>query len=92
MNKTELIAAVASNANLTKADSARAVEGFLSAVEHSLCQGEPVRLTGFGTFTAETKPACTRRNPATGGIVEIPSRREPKFKFGSPLKTAVRES
>ena len=58
MNKAELIAAVAENAELTKKDAEKAVKAFIEVVTDELKKGEKVQVVGFGTFeVAEKKPA-----------------------------------
>ncbi|MCZ6591940.1 MAG: HU family DNA-binding protein, partial [Alphaproteobacteria bacterium] len=48
-----------------------------------------VRLIGFGTFSVANRKATTGRNPRTGETIQIPARRQAKFKAGKALKEAV---
>ena len=89
MNKNDLIAAVASSAGLSKADSAKAVDGVFDSITSSLTSGTEVRLVGFGTFSVSRRAATTGRNPRTGEAIQIPASNQPKFKAGKGLKTAV---
>ena len=89
MNKNDLIAAVASSTDLSKADATKAVDGVLDAVTGSLKSGEEVRLVGFGTFSVARRQASTGRNPRTGESIQIPASNQPKFKAGKALKDAV---
>lgn len=89
MNKQELIAAIAAETNLTKKDSAAALEAFTAAVTNSLKKGEPVRLLGFGTFEVKARAARTGKNPRTGEAIKIPAGKSPAFKAGKELKDAV---
>ncbi|MEE8371548.1 MAG: HU family DNA-binding protein [Sphingomonadales bacterium] len=89
MNKNDLISAVAGSTGLSKADSGRAVDGFLDAVRGALAGGEAVRLVGFGTFSVVARAATTGRNPRTGEKIAIPASNQPKFKAGKALKAAV---
>ena len=89
MNKNDLIAAVASSAGLSKADSAKAVDGVFDSITSSLTSGTEVRLVGFGTFSVSRRAATTGRNPRTGEAIKIPASNQPKFKAGKGLKTAV---
>ena len=89
MNKNELIASVASRSGLSKADSARAVDGMISTIESALKSGQEVRIVGFGTFSVTNRAATTGRNPRTGEAIQIPASKQPKFKAGAPLKQAV---
>ncbi|MBF0622141.1 MAG: HU family DNA-binding protein [Magnetococcales bacterium] len=89
MNKSQLVDAVASAANLTKAQAAPAVEAVLASIEGALSSGDSVSLVGFGTFSVSQRAARTGRNPKTGAEMQIPASTVPKFKAGKKLKDAV---
>ncbi|NIJ68054.1 HU family DNA-binding protein [Xanthomonas sp. 60] len=89
MNKTELIDAVAETADLTKAESARAVDAVVAAVTKALKGGDAVTLVGFGTFQVRDRAARTGRNPKTGDTIKIAASKNPSFKAGKALKDAV---
>lgn len=89
MNKTELIAAVAEEAGLTKGDAAKAVGALFNQIEKSLAKGEPVQIIGFGTFDISEYQPRTGRNPQTGAEIQIPGGKRPKFVAGASLKKAV---
>ncbi|GAB3057928.1 HU family DNA-binding protein [Stenotrophomonas tumulicola] len=89
MNKTELIDAVAETADLTKAESARAVDAVVAAVTKALKGGDAVTLVGFGTFQVRDRAARTGRNPKTGDTIAIAASKNPSFKAGKALKDAV---
>ena len=89
MNKNDLVANVASNAGISKADSAKAVDAVFDSITSSLKGGEEVRLVGFGTFSVSKRAATTGRNPQTGAAIQIPASMQPKFKAGKGLKDAV---
>ena len=89
MNKNDLIAAVASRSGLSKADTAKAVDGVIDSITSSLKGGTEVRLVGFGTFSVSRRAATTGRNPRTGERIKIPASNQPKFKAGKALKSAV---
>ena len=80
---------MASSAGLSKADSAKAVDGVFDSITSSLTSGTEVRLVGFGTFSVSRRAATTGRNPRTGEAIQIPASNQPKFKAGKGLKTAV---
>ena len=90
MNKTDLINAVAANANLTKKDAEAAVNAFTSAVADSLKKGEKVQLIGFGTFEVRERGARAGRNPKTGATIEIAASKVPAFVAGKGLKDAIK--
>ncbi len=89
MNKTELIAEIASNAGLTKAEAGRVVDATTAAITASLKKGEPVTLIGFGTFKVTKRAARTGRNPRTGAELKVAARKAPGFTAGKALKDAV---
>ena len=90
MNKTELVAAVATKADLSKKDAEAAVKAVLDAVTEALADGEKVALVGFGTFEVKERAARTGKNPRTGEAIEIPASKVPSFKARAALKNAVK--
>ena len=88
MNKTELTAAVAQKAGLSKSDAAQ-VLGAFETVSEELSKGQAVQIIGFGNFEVADYKARTGRNPQTGAVLEIPAGKRPKFTAGSALKKAV---
>ena len=89
MNKNELIASMASEAGLTKADAGKALDAFISSITQALKAGDEVRLVGFGTFAVSKRAATTGRNPRTGETIKSKARKQPKFKAGKTLQDAV---
>lgn len=89
MNKSELIDAVASSADLSKASATRAVDAFIDAITESLRKGDQVSLVGFGTFEVRERAARSGRNPQTGETIQIKASKAPAFKAGKALKDAV---
>ena len=89
MNKNDLVAAVASGADLSKADAAKAVDCVFDTVSGALRGGDDVRLVGFGTFSVVNRKASVGRNPRTGETIQIAASRQPKFKAGKGLKDSV---
>lgn len=88
-NKQDLIAKVAEATELTKKDSAVAVDAVFSAIESFLSEGEKVQLIGFGNFEVRERAARKGRNPQTGEEIEIAASKVPAFKAGKALKDAV---
>lgn len=89
MKKTELVAAVASKANLSKKDAEAAVNAVVAAVSESLANGESVQLVGFGTFEVRERSEKVCRNPRTGESMTVAATKVPAFKAGAALKNAV---
>jgi DNA-binding protein HU-beta len=90
MTKTELVSRIAEKAGLTKADSEKALNAFLSAVEETLINEGKLTLTGFGTFVVEERKERKGRNPRTGKEITIPACKVVKFRPGKLLKEAVK--
>ena len=89
MNKTELIAAAAESAGLTKKDTERVVNAAIDAITACLTKGEKVQISGFGTFETKTREARVGRNPHTKEEIHIPATRVPAFKASKALKDTV---
>ena len=89
MNKTELIAAVAEKAELSKKDAEKALKAFTDVVAEELVKGEKIQLVGFGTFEVAEREEREGRNPKTGEKMTIAASRSPKFKAGKALKDMV---
>ncbi len=89
MNKTELIAAVAEKAELSKKDAEAAVTATIDAITEALVREEKVQLVGFGSFEIKSRAERVGRNPKTKETIQIPASKAPVFKAGKALKDAV---
>ena len=89
MNKSELIDAVASATDLSRADASRATDAVLDSIIVSLGKGDQVALAGFGTFSVRDRAARSGRNPQTGETIQIKASKSPGFKAGKAFKDAV---
>ena len=89
MNKSELIEAIAQEADISKAAATKALDGLMNAVTKALKEGDTVTLVGFGTFYVGERAARTGRNPRTGKTLEIKAAKSPKFRAGKGLKDAI---
>ena len=89
MNKTELIAAVAEKAELSKKDAEAAVTATNDAITEALVREEKVQLVGFGSFEIKSRAERVGRNPKTKETIQIPASKAPVFKAGKALKDAV---
>ena len=89
MTKVELIAAVATEAGLSKKDAEKAVNTMLATITEELKKGEKVSLVGFGTFEVRERPERQGRNPQTKEPMTIAASKLPAFKAGRALKDAV---
>lgn len=86
MNKTELVAAMAEQAGLSKKDAEQALKAFIDVVSAELKKDGKVQLVGFGTFEVSQRAAREGRNPQTGEVMPIAASKAPKFKAGKALK------
>jgi DNA-binding protein HU-beta len=89
MNKTDLIAAAAEQAGLSKKDTERVLNAAIDTIIASLAKGERVQISGFGIFEAKERQARVGRNPHTKETIEIPATRTPAFKASKALKDTV---
>ena len=89
MNKTELIAAAAVRAGLSKKDAEKAVSAVFDAITDAMVAGDRVQVAGFGVFEAKDREARVGRNPHTKETIQIPATRVPGFKASKNLKDAV---
>ena len=89
MNKTDLIAAAAEQAGLSKKDTERVLNAAIDTIIASLAKGERVQISGFGIFEAKERQARVGRNPHTKETIEIPATRTPAFKASKTLKDTV---
>ncbi len=89
MNKSELIDAVSSAADIPKASAAKAVDAIVSTISRTLRSGDQVTIVGFGTFLVRERRARTGRNPRTGETIQINASRAPAFRPGKALKDAL---
>lgn len=89
MNRKELIDALATKMDSTKADAERNITALLEIITATLKKGDSIALVGFGTFEVRQRAARIGRNPATGAEIKIKAAKVPAFKAGAPLKAAV---
>ena len=90
MNKTELIAAIAAKAELSKKDAEKALLAFTDTVVEELTNGKKVQIVGFGTFEARERAARKGINPLTKETIDVAASVVPAFKAGKAFKDAVK--
>ena len=91
MNKSELIAAIATKTGETKKDAEATLNAFVNVVSETLAKGDKVQLVGFGSFEVRKRAARKGRNPQTKEEIKIPASKAPVFKAGKALKDIVNE-
>ena len=89
MNKSEMVAAIAERANLSKKDAEKALVAFIEETTNALKNGEKGQLVGFGSFEVKTRAARKGRNPQTKAVITIPASKAPVFKAGKSFKDEV---
>ena len=89
MNKTDLVAAMAEQAGISKKDAEKALKAFTDVVAEELKKDGKVQLVGFGTFEVSTRAEREGRNPQSGEPMKIAASKSPKFKAGKALKDAL---
>ena len=90
MTKAELIAQIASQAQLTKAEAEKIFNALIKGITSILQTQGKLNLPGLGVFSVHDRPARTGRNPQTGAPIEIAASKAVKFKPGKTLREAVR--
>jgi DNA-binding protein HU-beta len=90
MNKAQLIEAIASEAKLTKADSKKALEAFVTATSKAMSKGDRVALVGFGSFSVSKRAARKGRNPQNGKEIKIAAKKVVKFRPGAELAKKIK--
>ncbi len=86
MNKAQLIEHLSLKTRLPKSQSEEVLNATLEIIEAAVCQGEEVKLVGFGTFDQSLRKARMGRNPKTGSSLMIPECRVPRFRPGKDFK------
>ncbi len=89
MNKAELVAKLADDAGLTKAQANAALDSFTETIAKTLKSGDKVTLVGFGTFSVSKRQARTGRNPQTGEAIKIKAKKVARFKAGKELSAKI---
>ncbi|MGH8056155.1 MAG: HU family DNA-binding protein [Candidatus Entotheonellia bacterium] len=90
MNKADLVARIAQEAEITRRQAEKALTALMDGVQDALTQGDSVTLVGFGTFSVMSRAARKGRNPQTGREIFIPAGKSPKFRAGKSLRNAIR--
>ncbi|MDP7423022.1 MAG: HU family DNA-binding protein [bacterium] len=90
MNKSELINEIAKKTDLTKKESARVLDSFITTVTKTLKKGKKVSITGFGSWEVRSRKARTGVNPQTGSKIKIKAKKVPKFNAGKHLRESVK--
>lgn len=90
MNKTELIAALAEKAEVSKKDAEKVLNAFVETVQDAVKADDKVQLVGFGTFESKARAAREGKNPQTGEVIKIAACKVPAFKAGKAFKDMLK--
>ena len=90
MTKADLVAAIAKETDLTKADAEKTLNSFLEIVTKTLKKEGKLTLTGFGTFEVVKRKRRKGRNPQTGAAITIKAHKVVKFKPGKGLRSKIK--
>lgn len=90
MNKTELVAALAEKAEVSKKDAEKVLNAFVETVQEAVKADDKVQLVGFGTFESKTRAAREGKNPQTGAKIQIAACKVPAFKAGKAFKDMLK--
>jgi DNA-binding protein HU-beta len=89
MNKTQLVDAVAKEANIKKQDTAAIIDAFLETIQNEVANGEKVQITGFGSFERRERGEREVKNPRTGEPIKVAPSKSPHFSAGAVFKEKV---
>ena len=89
MNRKDLIVKIASDADLTRTQAARALNACLEGIQAGLVRGDRVTISGFGTFGVSNRKPRTLRNPRNGKAIDVAAKRVPRFAPGADLRSAI---
>ena len=89
MKKSELINAIAQQAEISKKDAEKALNATIETIINAVAGGDKIQLKGFGTFEQRQRKARTGVDPRTGNSIEIAATKVPAFKAGKAFKDIV---
>ena len=89
MTKTDLIAQVAANTEMSKKSAEQAVSAVFEALGKAMTEGEKITISGFGTFEVRERAERQGINPRTREPITIAASRSIVFKPGKSLKDTL---
>jgi len=92
MNKSQLIEALAQDANITLREASPITDTILETMVEALAAGDSIEIRGFGSFVIKEYDSYVGRNPKTGDSIKVPPKKLPFFKVGKDLKEKVNAS
>ncbi len=92
MTKSELIEALAKAEGITLKAAEVAVNVSFASMEQALVRSDRLEIRGFGSFKVKNYEGYKGRNPKTGALIEVSSKKLPFFKVGKELKERVNDA
>jgi len=89
MNKLELIAMLKNECRISRKEAAMVNDLFFESMSEALARGDRVEIRGLCSFYVKEYESYKGRNPKTGEIVQVGSKKLPFFKCGKELKERV---
>ncbi len=89
MNKANLTKKLSERMRIQPRAAKVMIDTLFNEMSESLKKGERIEIRGFGSFAVRQYGAYKGRNPKTGKIVDVPSKKLPHFKVGKELKDLV---
>lgn len=86
MNKLKLIETLKDRCDLSQKDATNIVNLFFDEMAQALAEDERIEIRGLWSFYLKEYGAYTGRNPKTGEIVKVTSKKLPFFKCGKELR------
>jgi len=90
MTKKDIVLKISDDTNIKQIDVKKIVQKTFDSIIDSLVRGEKVELRNFGVFKIKERRSRTGRNPRTGEVVPVPSRKVAVFKPGLEMKNKIK--
>jgi len=89
MLKKDVVDKVSSELEIQKQDVTLAVDIMLETMANALIEKRRIELRGFGSFSVRERKPRSTKNPRTGKMMDIPSRKTLHFTMSKSLKEAL---
>lgn len=89
VTKADIVEKVYQKIGFSKKEASELVEMVFNNLKDTLCNGEKVKISGFGNFIVRAKNERIGRNPQTGEQIKISARRVLTFRPSQVLKAIL---
>ena len=86
MTKSDIVKKIIEKEGLRRTIAEEVVDIIFDSMKEALVKGDKVEIRGFGSFKVKDYEGYEGRNPRTGEIINVPSKKLPFFKVGKDLK------